>query len=87
MNPLDFVYETSQKDYVLYKYKTDEQLVQKIQTGKGDEETRYKDLGDVIYTELVFGGTTPTIPQQDYIYGDNDLLVARACRFQIEVGN
>ena len=30
MNPLDFVYETSQKDYVLYNYKTDEQLVQKI---------------------------------------------------------
>ena len=36
MSPLDFVYETEEKDYMLSNYKTNEQLVQKIQTGKGD---------------------------------------------------
>ena len=36
MSPLDFVYDKGLSDYVLYEYQTDEQLVQKIQTGKGD---------------------------------------------------
>ena len=44
MNPLDFVYDSEEKDYMLSEYKTNEQLVQKIQTGKGDQ-TRYSKLG------------------------------------------
>ena len=49
MYPLDFVYDVKKKDYILENYRTDEQLVQKIQSGKGDEEERYTKLGEVIY--------------------------------------
>ena len=33
----------------------------------------------------MFGGTTPTIPQQDYIFGNNDLTIAKAARFKIDL--
>ena len=36
-SPLDFVYDYNLKDYNFRKFKTDDDLVQKIRTGKGDE--------------------------------------------------
>ena len=35
--PLDFIYERKTDRYALEKYKTTDDLVQKVQTGKGDE--------------------------------------------------
>ena len=55
--PLDFVYETSYQGYNFKKYSTDDDIVQKIRTGKGDETSRYKALGAVLYVELMFGST------------------------------
>ena len=49
MNPLDFVYDMDKKDYIVYEYRTDEDLVQKIQTGKGDTKNIYTELGEMIY--------------------------------------
>ena len=31
----------------------------------------------------MFGGTTPKVVEQDYIYGDNDLTSATAVRFSL----
>lgn len=38
-----------------------------------------------IFIETIFGGTTPKLPQQDYIYGKNDLTAAKAARFQMNL--
>ena len=45
INALDFVYDVEARDYVIHKYRTDQELVQKIQTGKGDTAFRYTELG------------------------------------------
>ena len=54
--PLDFVYERWNDTYNISRYDTDKELVDKIQTGKGDE---YLYTWQSIYIENVFGGTTP----------------------------
>lgn len=37
-----------------------------------------------MYIELIFGGTIPKKPEQDYIQGTNDLYSAAAARFAYE---
>ena len=83
--PLDFIYDRKENRYTLERYKNNEDLVKKIQTGKGDEIFRYNGLGKNIWIEQMFGGTTPRIPQQDYIYGDNDLTAAKAYRYKMRI--
>ena len=61
-SPLDFVYENKIKDYNFRKYSTDEDLVKKIRTGKGDETfSKWDGLGEVLYVKLIFGSTQPTV--------------------------
>ena len=55
--PLDFVYETAYQGYNFRKYSSDDDLVSKVRTGKGDEKTLYKNLGKVLYVEFMMGGT------------------------------
>ena len=84
--PLDFIYERRLNRYNLDRYRSNEDLVKKIQTGKGDEIFRYDGLGNNLFIEIIFGGTTPRIPNQNYVYGDNDLTAAKAARYVIEIG-
>ena len=84
--PLDFVYDYAREDYDLQTYRTDEELVRKVRTGKGDESNeRYQGLGQNLFIQLIFGGTTPRRVEQDFIFGPNDLTAARACRFVMEM--
>ena len=56
--PLDFVYDLETGEYQLDRYKSDEELVEKIQTGIGDPAlflgNRFLDI------EGIFGGTDPS---------------------------
>ena len=79
--PLDFIYETSYKGYNFRKFRNDDDIVQKVQSGKGDETTLYKKFAKLLYVQVMFGGTTPKVLEQDYVYGDNDLTSATAVRF------
>ena len=60
---LDFIYERKENRYNLDRYKNDEQLLKKVRTGKGDELFLYNGLGNNIFIEMFFGGTTPRIPE------------------------
>ena len=56
--PIDFIYERKDDIFNIEKYKTDKELVDKIQTGKGDTTfifTGFKSL----YIQIFFAGTTP----------------------------
>ena len=82
---MDFVYENKIKDYNFRKYSTDEDLLKKIRTGKGDERTsKYNGLGEILYVKVMFGSTQPIILEQDFIYGDNDILSAKAMRYRMQ---
>ena len=81
--PIDFIYDYKKGVYDLDKYKTDEELVRKIQTGKGDPLWYDDELGNNLFIEMFFGGTTPINAKQDYIYGDNDLTGAKAARYEV----
>ena len=83
--PLDFIYDRKLNKYDFNRYKNDDKLVQKVRTGKGDKTYLYNGLGKNLFIESFLGGTTPSIPEQDYIYGDNDLTSAKACRFQLRI--
>ena len=41
--------------------------------------------GKSLYIELIFGGTIPKEPVQDYETGKNNLYGARAARFRYEI--
>ena len=61
-SPLDFVYDNKLRDYNFRKFSSDDELVRKIRTGKGDETLwKYNELGEVIYVELLAGGSTPVV--------------------------
>ena len=81
--PLDFIYETKFRGYNFKKFRNDDDIVQKVQSGKGDETTIYKKFAKLLYVQVMFGGTTPKVVEQDYIYGDNDLTSATAVRFSL----
>ena len=85
-SPLDFVYEKKFQDYNFRKFSSDERLLQKVRTGKGDETVdSYDDLGNVIYVQFMFGSTQPKVLQQDYIFGDNDIVSAKALRYRMRL--
>ena len=59
--PIDFIYERKDDIFNIEKYKTDKELRDKIQTGKGDTTfifTGFKSL----YIQIFFAGTTPEYP-------------------------
>ena len=85
-SPLDFIYDQSVADYNFRKYSDDNKLIAKVQTGKGDEKHwKYDGIGEVLYTEIMFGSTQPSVVQQDYFFGDNDITSARALRYRIRM--
>ena len=45
----------------------------------------YDGYGKNIWLEVIFGGTTPRKPKQDYIFGDNDLVSAKAFRYETRI--
>ena len=71
---MDFVYERWNDTYNISRYDTDKELVEKIQTGKGDENLY---TWQNIYVNI-FGGTTPKDVDQNFITGVNDLEYAKA---------
>ena len=83
--PLDFIFVTESKSYSFENINTDDDLVMKIRTGKGDKEI-YTGLGKNIFIEFFFGGTTPRIVEQNYVYGNNDITAAKASRYKMKVG-
>ena len=42
--------------------------------------------GKNIYIELIFAGTIPREPEQNYFTGENDLYAAAAARFVYVIG-
>ena len=49
-------------DYNFRRYSTDNKLIAKVQTGKGDEtHWKYDKIGEVLYTEIMFGSTQPRV--------------------------
>ena len=86
--PLDFIYEKGSNDYDFDQYDTDEKLLAKIQSGKGDNEIFVG--GTFLYIEGMFAEISPSkLFQQtflnpakpvDYI-GTNDLQKAKAVQY------
>ena len=58
--PLDFVYERWNDTYNISRYDNDEELIDRIKTGKGDPYL-YKNFR-IIFLDTMFGGTTPEEP-------------------------
>ena len=56
--PLDFIYELSSDSYRFDLYDTDEKLIEKIRTGRGDPQ-RYTGK-DFLYIDAFMGGTDPS---------------------------
>ena len=83
LHPLNFIYDRKSNSFRLDGFKTDDDLVKRVQTGKGDAVFIHGDLGNNIFIEALFGGTSPKIPKQDYVYGDNDLKSAKAYRYKV----
>ena len=60
--------------------------MKKIRTGKGDETTsKFNGLGEILYVKVMFGSTQPIILEQDFIYGDNDIVSAKAIRYRYQM--
>ena len=60
---LTFIFDEKEARYTLEKYRSDEELVRKIQTGKGDPVVYEDKLGVNIFIEVFFGGMTPSNPR------------------------
>ena len=45
----------------------------------------YDGYGKNIWLEVIFGGTVPKKPKQDYVFGDNDLVSAKAFRYETRI--
>jgi len=60
----------------LTAYEDDDELLDKVRTGKGDEKIYPMFVN--IYVEQMFGETIPKDIKQDFIMGDNDLRSAKA---------
>ena len=60
--PLDFIYDKSENSYQLDKYKTDAELLAKIQTGKGDP-TLYEGT-NFLFVDNIFAETIPRSVEQ-----------------------
>jgi hypothetical protein len=57
MSPLDFIYELESNSYNLNQYSSDLDLLDKVQTGKGDDRI-FKGF-QYIFVNFVFGSTSP----------------------------
>ena len=58
--PLDFVYERWNDTYNISRYDNDDELIDKVKTGKGDPYL-YKNFR-IIFLDTMLGGTTPEEP-------------------------
>ena len=58
--PLDFVYERWNDTYNISRYDNDQELIDKMKTGKGDPYL-YKNFR-IIFLDTMLGGTTPEEP-------------------------
>ena len=65
--------------YNMTEWKNDDELLDKVKTGKGDEDiyTLFKN----IYVDNIFGGTVPADLTQDSITGRNDIERAFATSY------
>ena len=61
--PLDFIYEKGPNKYMLENYETDEQLLEKVQTGRGDLAIYEGDFL-FLFVEGIFSGTEPAEIEQ-----------------------
>ena len=59
--PLDWVYEQKTDSYNIDKFRTNEELINKIQSGKGDERFIYTGFKS-IYIQIFLAGTVPEEP-------------------------
>ena len=57
-------------------YADDDELLEKIQSGKGDEDIYTMFIN--LYPDLFLGGTVPEEIEQDTITGENDVALAKA---------
>ena len=65
---MDFIYDRKTDTYDLDQFDTDLDLIQRIQTGKGDSQFMFYGHKN-LYVELMFAGTTPVEVTQDYVKG------------------
>ena len=56
--PLDFVYEKAPNKYMLDEYDTDEKLLAKVQSGKGDPSIY--EGNKLLFIEGIFAATEPS---------------------------
>ena len=84
--PIDFIYNRTTDTFDLSQYEDDNALIAKVQTGKGDDFL-YVGKYNNLFVEIMFGGTVPKEPEQDYSSGRNDLYAANAARFFYNLDN
>ena len=60
---MDFIYEKYNDTYNLSRYNDDDELLEKIQTGKGDEDIYTQFIN--LYPDLFLGGTVPEEIEQE----------------------
>ena len=60
--PIDFVYNRRTDTFDLTPYRSDRELIAKIQTGKGDPFVYYTDYRN-LFVEIIFAGTIPNEPK------------------------
>ena len=56
--PLDFIYEKATNEYVIEEYDTDEKLLAKVQSGKGDPSIY--EGNKLLFIEGIFAATEPS---------------------------
>ena len=78
--PIDFIYMRKDDEFNIDEYESNNELIAKVQTGKGDETFIHYGYNN-IYVQLVFAGSIPPILEQDLISGKNNLFSARAARY------
>ena len=96
--PLDFIYELSSDSYRFDLYDSDEKLIEKMRTGRGDPE-RYAGR-DFIYINSFMGQTEPspamppesfptseTLPEDYDKIGLNSIVSAKAVSYSFIIAN
>lgn len=77
--PLDFIYEKYNDTYNLSRYDDDQELLEKVQSGKGDEDIYTTFIN--LYPEIIFGGYLPLELDQDTFTGECDITFAEAALY------
>ena len=84
--PLDFIYDRKTDSYDIESFPTELDLIRRVQSGKGDKNYMY--YGDkILFTEIIFAGTVPEEPVQDYVTGKNDIYRAKSARWVYQFDN